>query len=304
MLCRQSRQATSVVSQKEAAGVSRSSIRTKGEFERAFHGRQILKPMRCEDVHNLISVAGDDLLDDIERDMLNRHLSACPLCRQEREDIRNLTRDLRMMRRPAMSAPMLHSLRTAVAEQAAANVRSFWLAEDQRPWTSWLMPSSVGTLASVVIAVVFLWTFTLTPVDRPASLSPYDARLLAGTNPGRTDASASYSRPRRDISSESPSVNPQGALVALTNSFVRGDMKDDEVVVVAEVFGNGLAQIDEVVEPSRDRRAVDELDKALRSDPSYAPFVSADLDQRPESVRVVLKIQNVDVSTRIRAKRK
>jgi hypothetical protein len=259
--------------------------------------------MRCEDVQNLISVAGDDLLDDVERDTLNRHLSECPLCRQERDDIRNLTRDLRMMRRPAMDAGMLYSLRTAVAERAAANVRSFWLAEDQRPWTTWLMPSSVGTFASLMVAVIFLWTFTLMPAEKPASLSPYDSSFLA-SNPARPNASASYSLPRRDISRESPSVNPQGALVALTNSFVRGDMKDDEVVVVAEVFGNGLAQIDEVVEPSRDRRAVDELDKAVRSDPSYAPFVSADLDQRPESVRVVLKIQNVDVSTRVRAKRR
>jgi hypothetical protein len=87
--------------------------------------------------------------------------------------------------------------------------------------------------------------------------------------------------------------------VALTNSLVRGEMKDDEVVVVAEVFGNGLAKIDEVIEPSRDRRAVGELEKALESDPAFAPFVPADMDRRPESVRVVLKIQNVDVNTGI-----
>jgi hypothetical protein len=99
------------------------------------------------------------------------------------------------------------------------------------------------------------------------------------------------------IAGESPSINPQGALVALTRSLVRGEMKDDEVVVVADVFGNGLAQIAEVVEPSHDRHAVAQLQKALESDPAYAPFVSADMDRRSDPVRVVLKIQSVNVNT-------
>jgi hypothetical protein len=106
-----------------------------------------------------------------------------------------------------------------------------------------------------------------------------------------------YARSRMAIAGESPSINPQGALVALTRSLVRGEMKDDEVVVVADVFGNGLAQIAEVIEPSHDRHAVAELQKALESDPAYAPFVSADMDRRSDAVRVVLKIQSVSVKT-------
>jgi hypothetical protein len=86
-------------------------------------------------------------------------------------------------------------------------------------------------------------------------------------------------------------------LIALTKALVRGGMKDDEVVVVADVFGNGLAQIAEVVEPSRDRRAVGELEKALDSDPAFAPFVPANMENRPDSVRVILKFQSVNVST-------
>jgi hypothetical protein len=66
---------------------------------------------------------------------------------------------------------------------------------------------------------------------------------------------------------------------------------------VADVFGNGLAQIAEVVEPSRDRHAVAELQKALDSDPSYAPFVPASYENRPDSVRVVLRFQSVAVNT-------
>jgi hypothetical protein len=157
------------------------------------------------------------------------------------------------------------------------------------------MPSSLGTVASAVIAVGFVWLLSLTPV--PSRSQPF-----ADFPVYRDPSQLAYAGPRRDVSSESPSVNPQGALVALTNSLVRGEMNDDEVVVVAEVFGNGLAKIDEVVEPSRNRRAVGELEKALRSDPDFAPFVPANLDQRPDSVRVVLKIQSVNVNTRIRPK--
>ncbi|HEY2865599.1 MAG TPA: zf-HC2 domain-containing protein [Pyrinomonadaceae bacterium] len=259
--------------------------------------------MKCEDIQNLISVAGDDLLDDSEREMLDRHLSTCPLCRQERDDIRNLTRELRMMRRPAIPAGALNVMRSAVAASAAARMRSFWLAEDLRPWSTWIMPSSVGALSSVVVGFAFLWTLFMIPVEKPAAMlgsvaDPQLAILRRSSN-----ASRSYADKRKDVSNESPSINPEGTLVALTNSLVRGDMKDSEVVVVADVFGSGLAQIDEVVEPSHDRHAVDELDRALRSDPAYAPFVPAAVDQRPESMKVIFKIQNVRVNTRIKGGR-
>jgi hypothetical protein len=154
------------------------------------------------------------------------------------------------------------------------------------------MPSSVGTFASVVLGIAFLWLLTLSPVRVPQSFAEMNEDQLQ----------LAYVEQRVDVSSESPSINPQGALVALTNSLVRGEMKDDEVVVVAEVFGNGLAKIDEVVEPSHNRRAVGELQKALESDPSFAPFVPADLDKRPSSVKVVLKIQSVNVNTGIHSK--
>ena len=109
-----------------------------------------------------------------------------------------------------------------------------------------------------------------------------------------------FVRSRLGFASESPSINPQGALIALTRSLVRGGMKDDEVVVVADVFGNGLAQIAEVVEPSRDRRAVGELEKALDSNRGNTPFVPSSMENRPDSVRVVLKFQSVDVSTALK----
>jgi hypothetical protein len=250
--------------------------------------------MRCDELKNLIAIEADDCLSSDEKARLADHLASCPLCRQERDDFRNLRRDLRMIHAPVLPKSALAALRTTVAAKAGGI--GFWIAEDQRPWMkAWLMPSSVGTFTSVVLGIGFLWLLTLSPVRMPEHFADQrddypDPLQLA------------YVEQRSDVSTESPSVNPQGALVALTNSLVRRDMKDDEVVVVAEVFGNGLAKIDEVVEPSKDRRAVDELEKALHSDPSFAPFVPADVDKRPTSMKVVLKIQNVNVNTRVHPK--
>ena len=247
--------------------------------------------MRCEEVQDLIAVEADDALLDGENVLLNEHLSACPLCRQDRDDIRDLTRGLRMMSRVEIPDDVLFSVRSNISDKLGVR-RGFWLAEDRRPWLkAWLMPSSLGTFASLALAFGFVWLLSVSPLDAPS------ASTFAYTT-YREPTQVAYAGQRSDVAKESPSINPHGALVALTSSLVRGEMSDDEVVVVAEVFGNGLAQIDEVVEPSRDRRAVGELEKALRSDPDFAPFVPANLDQRPESVKVVLRIQNVNVSTR------
>ena len=68
--------------------------------------------MRCEEVQNLLAVEADGLLLDSESTTLNEHLSECPLCRQQRDDIRAVSRDLRMMRRPAIPSETLYSIRS------------------------------------------------------------------------------------------------------------------------------------------------------------------------------------------------
>jgi hypothetical protein len=157
-------------------------------------------------------------------------------------------------------------------------------------------------MATVTIGLTLL-SFMLTSSPVPLSVRDASSRssnapvfLTSTSNPDMSPDE--YASSRIAIAGESPSINPRGALVALTKSLVRGEMRDDEVTVVADVFGNGLAQIAEVVEPSRDQRAVAELQRALQSDPSYAPFVTANMDQRSsETIRVVLKIQSVNVDT-------
>ena len=266
--------------------------------------------MRCSDVKSDLPVYSDDILSVTERADLDAHLDTCPLCRQALSEYQEVKNGLRSLARPAMPDPFLASLRTAVASELTPAIRTpvFHVIEDRRSWfETWLMPSAIGTFASVVFGLFLVWGILTTARDPNEfiAVSAQNQRgsiMLASSNPmigpESIDISPSdYASARLSVAGDSPSVNPQGALVALTKSLVRGEMRDDEVVVVADVFGNGLARIAEVVEPSNNSRTIEELERALESDPVYAPFVPASFDQRSDRMRVVLKIQNVNVKT-------
>jgi hypothetical protein len=170
------------------------------------------------------------------------------------------------------------------------------------------MPYGIGAAASVTIGFGFLALLfsSAFQADRSVGQRRNDtsAILLAKSfDPMQVSGPDDISpndlvRDRMAFAGESPSVNPQGALIALTKSVVRGEMRDEEVVIVAEVLGNGLARISEVVEPADDHRIVQELRKALDGDPAAAPFVPASIENRPDSVRVVFMLQSVNVSIR------
>lgn len=272
--------------------------------------------MKCENLQLNLSVYLDEILTVEERESVDRHLEQCPLCRQKADEFQSARNSLRLMSRPEMPRDLLVSMRTRIASETEKieRKRIGVFTEDFRRWLLMrFMPYSVGTVVSVVLTFGLLWALLLNPnriwqnneIVRLQPLSKSTV-LLAGAAPMRNSGDYELPAPNLDapriaISGESPSINPQGALIALTKSFVHGKMKDDEVVVVAEVFGNGLARIDEVVEPSRDRQTVRELENALMTDPNYAPpFVPAHLDQRSDTVRVVLKIQSVNVNTHLR----
>jgi hypothetical protein len=268
--------------------------------------------MRCSDVKSDLPLYSDDVLDAAERADLDAHLDTCPLCRQALSEYQEVKNSVRSLARPVMSQAFLLSLRTAVASGLQPSVRTpvFYVIEDRRNWfETWFMPSAVGTFASIVFGLFMLWGILSTardPGEFIVTATTQNARsttMLASSNPMIGPESydllpADYAITRLSVARESPSVNPQGALVALTKSLVRGEMRDEEVVVVADVFGNGLARIAEVVEPADNSRAIQELEKALESDPVYAPFVPASYDKRSDRMRVVLKIQNVNVETK------
>lgn len=271
--------------------------------------------MKCENLQLNLSAYLDDNLNAGERATVDEHLARCPLCRQKLADFQSLRVALRGLARPELPNSVLASIRSRVAQANQIRQPSFavFQVESLREWLrARLMPYAVGTAASLLFGVTLLWTLLSAayvperavelarfepPVRSSILLSNSDVHEFAAENDFDLSA-ADYAHARTLVSGDSPSLNPQGALVALTRSIVRGEMKDDEVVVVAEVFGDGLARIAEVVEPSSDVRAVGELEKALRNDPHYAaPFVPASFDGRSETVRVILKINRVDIQT-------
>ncbi len=275
--------------------------------------------MKCENLQFNLPVYLDDFLNTEERARLDEHLAQCPLCRQKSAEFQALRNDLRVLRRPELSVNSLALLRNRVASETRTIERnsSSLFSQNFREWLLMrFMPYSVGTIASVLLTFGLLWSL-LPNSDKigqnnessrfqtisKSSVLLADANLKSNLGDSEINAPGFDASPSLAISGESPSVNPQGALIALTKSFVRGKMKDDEVVVVAEVFGSGLARIDEVIEPSRDRQAVRELENALKFDPNYAPpFVPAHLDQRSDTIRVVLKIQSVNIDTHLKRK--
>lgn len=270
--------------------------------------------MKCENLQFNLSLYSDNFLTEDERASVGVHLAQCPLCRQKLADFQSLRNSLRSLARPELPDYLLSSVKSAMTTElkAAESKTSFIYSEGFRRWLQFkFMPYGVGVVASLFMAFALLWTL-LSGVNQPnnevALIDPKykstvlltDTKSSANRNSefSSTDYKlkpADFAAARVSVSGESPSVNPTGALIALTKSFVRGKIKDEEVVVVANVFSNGLAQISEVIEAPRDEQTMRELEKALKTDPDYAPFVPASFDNRADSVQIVLKIQRVDV---------
>ena len=258
--------------------------------------------MKCSDIQDNLATYADGYLGEAGTSILRGHLDACPLCRERLAEYREIRAALQDIARPDISAVMKGRIKRSVIEEARRS-RGSWLPftpEVREFLERRVLPYGVGSLAAVSICAGFLavmFSGILRTGPMPAAKEP--VILAANHDPFVKEGDVSPSelvRSRLGLAGESPSINPQGALVALTKSFVEAGMKgNDEVVVVADVYSDGLAQIAEVVEPSRDRRAVNELEKALDSSLDNAPFVPASIEARPESVRVVLKLQSVDV---------
>lgn len=273
--------------------------------------------MKCEDIQFSLPLFADDDLPAAEKFSLEAHLAQCPVCREKHAQYVALKNNLRGLSQPLIPADLTYSLRSAVALQInqPPSKRNSYLSENFREWLQYrLMPYGVGTFASLIFVVMFLAAMLSTKnatnkIDEIAALNQKPAIILTNSNskfnefgdPIYRDLSLdltyeSFAAQRVPVSYESPSLNPKGALVALTKSLARGKMHDDEVVVVADVFSNGLAQISQVVEPPSNRQSLEELEKALQNDPTYAPFVPAKFDNRSDVIRVVFKIQRVDVT--------
>ena len=267
--------------------------------------------MKCIDLQLVLPLYSDDVLSEIELAQVSEHLGRCPLCRQKVIDFQELRNGLRAVPRPKFSASAMQSLRNTIVGRLASSTGTptFQLIGDRRRWLDvWLMPYAVGAMSTLILGFTMLWVIVTGEVQ-PQTVASSQSGSTSNTTVLVPNVAPDFSRveielspmeyasSRSAFSSESPSINPNGSLAALTKTFSKNEVEDDEVTVIADVYGNGVAEITEVVEPSSDRSAVGELQKALESGPSSAAFVPASFDNRSDTIRVVLKIQNVTVNT-------
>jgi hypothetical protein len=268
----------------------------------------------CEESRKAFSPYLDGELTRAACAALDEHLDLCPLCREALSRTRALVRELSLVARPAPPADLAAAISNAVAvERAARPARPYRsLGERLFQWVEpRLMPYAVGAFYSAVLFIAVFGALrqqlqvlrNLSEAQRLEAGLPYSVTWVDTTKlgrPGEYDVTRSLSpelsaAARAPFAVESPTLNPRGALAALTltppSSGERPD--DDDMIVVADVYGNGSASLAAVVEPPRNRRMVDELQAALRKNPAFVP---ASLDQRPQTMRVVFALQKVSVA--------
>ncbi len=262
--------------------------------------------MTCEETTQLLSQFIDDVLSLPLRNTVDEHLDRCPVCRAHAAELRSLSRSLRQLTRPVAPVELASSINDALTIEAAARrlspVRS--VRERLALWLEpRLMPYSVGSLTSVVL--FFSMFVALSPhfMALQRAARQMETVLVFRSSPGpnlnEPVSSADFSARRAPFAEQSPSLDPGGALAALTGSYAHPhtNVKQDadDMIVVADVFSNGAASLADVVQAPRDRQMLTDFQIALRQS---AAFVPASFDRRPDTMRVVFTVQKVDVRDR------
>jgi anti-sigma factor RsiW len=260
--------------------------------------------MSCKESQKAFSPYLDGVLPRGAAAALDKHTAACPVCRGQLEATRSLVRGLSLVTRPAPPANLANAIRTSLVIERAARAASEPAPLHERV-TLWLklrlMPYAVGAVYSMVL---FVAVFGALRQQLIVLRNLAEARYLEEGHTAWVDGRDGYdvTRPlspdlavaaRAPFTAESPTLNPRGALAKLTLAPASdGRPEDDDMIVVADVYGNGRAALAEIVEPPRNRRMVEELQDALRKNPAFVP---ASLDRRPQTMRVVFVLQKMNV---------
>lgn len=259
--------------------------------------------MTCEETTQLLSQFIDNVLSLPVRITVDEHLDRCPVCRAHAAELRSVSRSLRQLARPVAPAELASSITQALRIEAAARLESPERSFQER-LALWLeprlMPYTVGSFASVVL--FFSMFVGLSPhfMALQQAARQMETVLVFRASPGydlnKPVTSEDFSARRAPFAEQSPSLNPGGALAALTGSYAHNVNHDaDDMIVVADVFSNGSASLADVVQAPRDRQMLADFEYALRQS---AAFVPASLDRRPDTMRVVFTVQKVDVRDR------
>ena len=263
--------------------------------------------MSCDEIQKSLSLYVDDGLTPETRAACYRHLEVCPVCRAQIADLREIRHGLAMLSRPAPPADLISSINKALVTEAAVQ-RARQTTTFGDLVTTVLQPRLMRyAFSSVASLVLFSGVFLAL---RPHMLALHDAarafdessatagnqRDSVGFDINEPISPENYAALRAPFNTESPSLNPGGALATLTwepaHLHDNGRQDDDDMVVVADVFSNGKASLADVMQAPRDRRMLADFEKALRQN---AAFVPASMDRRPETMRVVFSVQRVDV---------
>jgi hypothetical protein len=261
--------------------------------------------MSCEETTQLLSQYIDDVLTLPVRVSVDEHLDHCPVCRAHAAQLRSVSRSLRQLSRPVAPRELAASINAALMIEGAAR--------RQLPNRSWrerlglwleprLMPYGVGSFASVVLFVAMFVALSPHFMALQQASRQLSTVMVFRSSPGydlnQPVSSEDFSNRRAPFAEQSPSLNPGGALAALTSSYANPramNQQGDDMVVVADVFSNGSASLADVVQAPRDRQMLADFEVALRQS---AAFVPASLDRRPDTMRVVFTVQKVDVRER------
>jgi len=255
--------------------------------------------MLCEETRQTLSLYVDDCVSLPARVAIDEHLDRCPVCRSEVAELRSLTRSFSLMARPMPPTGLADSICDLLTIEAAARRQApppslgRRIARFLEPR---LMPYSVGSFASVIMFTLMF--AALRPhfiALREAALQNSSVTMLRTTEPVfdlyRAVTPEDLARARAPYGEQSPSLNPGGALAALSRAYAHPHTRNaddaDEMVVGIDVFSNGTASLADVVQAPRDRRMLDDFESALRQD---ASFVKASLDKRPDTMRVVFSM--------------
>ena len=260
--------------------------------------------MLCEETSNLLSQYIDDALSLPVRVEVDNHLNGCPVCRAEAAELRALSRSLQQLTRPLAPAGLAESINDALTIEAAAS-RQINKTRFRHRVALWLeprlMPYGVGSLASMILFVSMF--VALRPHFEALQLAARQNDSAFQANTGfdlnQPVSPADFSATRAPFAEQSPSLDPGGALAALTSSYAHphtsASQEADDMIVVADVFSNGSASLADVVQAPRDPQMLTDFEVALRQS---AAFVPASLDRRPGTMRVVFSVQKVDVRDR------
>ena len=262
--------------------------------------------MSCEEIQQSLSMYIDDAVSLPTRVMVDEHLGKCPVCRAEAIELRSLVRGLSLLSQPVAPSDLASSITDALLVESAAR-RIAPKASLRNRLTSFLeprlMPYSVGWVASIILFIAMFAAlrphFVALQEAAEQSRAIYVVPTSSHYDLNKPVTSADYAASRAPFNEHSPSLNPKGALAALTRSYAqpRPELyhEADDMLVVADVFSNGLASLADVVHAPRNRKMLNDFETALRQD---AAFVPASMDRRPDTMRVVFAVQKVDVRER------